>query len=283
MRFRIGLVIILIACFLMAGIGLLFASDLFVLVGAASKPAMEELIEAFMKKTGLKIEVSYGGSGVLLAQLQMSGRGDLYFPGSIDFIEHARRLKLIDPASVKKVVYLVPAICVQKGNPKNIKSLKDLCKKNVRIIIGNPECVCLGVFAAEMADKLLTSSERKQFRKNIVNFVDSCSKVANSIALKTADAVIGWRVLEYWNKERIQTVKLPADEIIRISYLSIAITKNCKNRKLAEKFIEFMLNDGMKYFKKFHYFTKPEDAIKYVGAKKPIGGKNYKVPPFWIE
>lgn len=277
---RIICLFVLFACC----IALYPKGNLFVLVGAASKPAAEELISAFEKKTGISVTASYGGSGVLLTQLQLTHKGDLYFPGSIDFIEKAKKLNLIDVKSITPIVYLVPCINVWKGNPKNIHSIKDLCNPGIKVVIANPECVCLGVFATELVEKLLNKKQKEAFRNNVINYTNSCSKTAFAISMKSADAVIGWNVFRYWDPKRIESVKLPKDEVIRVSYLSIAITKQSKNKKLAKNFIEFMLsNEGMKYFKKYNYFTNPSDAVKFVGEKKPIGGKPFKVPQYWYK
>jgi len=35
-----------------------------VFAGAASKPATEEVVKAFEKKTGVKVNVTFGGSGL---------------------------------------------------------------------------------------------------------------------------------------------------------------------------------------------------------------------------
>jgi len=60
--------------------------------------------------------------------MKLSKKGDLYFPGSSDFMELAKKEDLVFPESEKIVVYLVSAINVQKGNPKGIHSLRDLTK-----------------------------------------------------------------------------------------------------------------------------------------------------------
>ncbi len=270
--------------FLVICISFVQASDetLMIMVGAASKPAAEELIEAFTKKTGVEVNASYGGSGVLLTQLLLTKKGDLYFPGSIDFIDKAKKLGLIDAKTVTPIVYLVPSINVRKGNPLKIHSLKDLCRPDLRVIIGNPECVCLGVFAVELAETRLSKKEIIAFRKNIINYTNSCSKTALSISLNTADAIIGWNVFQYWDPEKIESIKLSPETLVRISYLSIAITKNCKNVKLAEQFISFMTSkEGMKYFAKYKYFSSSKAALEFVGKKIPVGGKPYELPKSW--
>ncbi len=91
--------------------------------GAASKPAMDEAAQAFEKKTGIKVYCTYGGSGTVLSQMKLSKTGDLYIPGSPDYMVKAERDSVIKPESVKIVSYLIPVIAVQHGNPKNIQSL----------------------------------------------------------------------------------------------------------------------------------------------------------------
>lgn len=254
------------------------------MAGAAAQPVVEGLAKGFEQKTGIKVDISVGGSGMLLSQIKLSKKGDVYFPGSIDFIEQAKKDNMIDTTSITPIVYLVPAINVQKGNPKNIKSLKDLCRPDVKVIIANPESVCLGVFATELVDKFFTPEEKKALRHNIVNYAESCEKTANSIALKSADAVLGWSVFQYWNPELIETVKLDPSEIIRVSYLAVAVTKYARNPKTAQQFIDYMKSpEGLEYFKKFNYFTTAEEALKYVGEDKPVGGNAYIVPAEWME
>jgi molybdate transport system substrate-binding protein len=251
--------------------------------GAAAAPVADLLAKGFEAKTGIRVDVNIGGSGMLLSQIKLAKKGDVYFPGSIDFIEQARREGVIDPSTIAPVVYLVPAINVQRGNPRNIKSLKDLCRPGLRVVIANPETVCLGVFATELVDKLFSSDEKKAFRANIVNYTDSCEKTANVITMNTADAIIGWSVFEHWNPDLIETVKLDPAEVIRISYLAVAVPSCAENPKRAREFIEFMKSpEGLDCFRKFKYFTSPEDALKYLGAEKPIGGDPYQVPTEWL-
>jgi molybdate transport system substrate-binding protein len=254
------------------------------MAGAASQPVVEGLIAGFTRKTGIQVDVSIGGSGMLLSQIKLSGKGDVYFPGSIDFIEQAKREGLIDETTVTPVVYLVPAINVQKGNPKGIRSLKDLCRPGIKVVIANPETVCLGVFATELVEAFFSPEEKLAFQRNIVSYAESCEKTANTIALQAADAVLGWSVFEHWNPKLIETVKLDPAEIIRCSYLAVALTKHSQNPAAARKFIEFMKSpEGLAEFQKFKYFVTPEEALSYVGQEKPVGGEPFHVPPDWLE
>lgn len=257
--------------------------SLLVFVGSASQPPTMEVAKAFEKKTGVKVELIFGGSGYVLSQMILSKRGDIYFPGSSDFMEIAKRKGVVIPETEKYVVYLVNAINVQRGNPKNIKGLKDLTRPGLKIAIANPENVCVGTYAVEIIEKNFNQKEKEQFRKNLINYTESCEKTATAVSLKTVDAVIGWRVFHYWDPERIDTIPLKPSEISRIGYLPIAISKYSKDPKLAQFFIDFITSeDGRSYFKKYNYLMSTEEAIAYIGEKKPVGGE-YVVPREWLK
>jgi molybdate transport system substrate-binding protein len=260
-----------------------YAEELLVFAGAASKPATEEVAKIFENKTGIRVNLTFGGSGFVLSQMELAKKGDIYFPGSSDYMEIAKKKGLVFPETEQFVVYLVPAINVQKGNPKGIKELRDLTKPGIRVAIANPEGVCLGVYAVEIIEKNLNASEKAQFKKNLVNYPESCEKTATAISLKTVDAVIGWSVFQHWDPERIETIPLKKEEIVRIGYIPIAISRFTSSRSSAQKFIDFLLSeDGKKIFKKYNYFMTAEEAFQWVGAKKPVGGE-YIVPGTWIK
>lgn len=256
--------------------------SILIYAGAASKPPIEEIAEEFQKETGIKVDLIFGGSGYIMAQMKLSGKGDIYFPGSSDFMEIAKREKLVFPETEKKVVYLVNAINVQKGNPKKIYSLKDLCKPGIKVAIANPEGVCVGIYAVEIIEKNLSQKEKEQFKKNLVNYTESCDKTASAIALKTVDAVIGWSVFQYWAPDLIESIPLSKEEIIRIGYIPIAVSVFTKDKKTALQFINYVLSPkGKSIFQKHHYYTSAEECEKYIGTKKPIGGE-YIVPDSWL-
>ncbi len=261
---------------------LLAKDSILAFVGSASKPPTIEAAKEFEKKYNIHVDLIFGGSGYLLSQMKLTKRGDIYFPGSSDYMQKAIKDNIVIPDSKKIVVYLVPAINVAKGNPKNIKSLKDLTKPNIKVAIANPQGVCLGVYAVEIIEKNFNKKEKEQFRKNLINYTSSCSKSANAIALKQADAIIGWRVFQYWNPNLIETIPLKKEEIARVGYIPIAISKFSKNKKAAKKFIDFLTSkEGQKIFTKYHYFTTLDEAFKYIGEKKKVGGE-YFVPKEWL-
>ncbi|GAB4534904.1 MAG: molybdate ABC transporter substrate-binding protein [Thermodesulfovibrionia bacterium] len=283
MKSGLGLSLLLIFVCVMSVSMASAEQSLMVFAGAASKPPTEEAAKAFEKKTGVKVDVVFGGSGYVLSQMILVKKGDIYFPGSSDYMEVAKKKGVVYPETERYVVYLVPAINVQKGNPKNIKSLKDLTRAGLKVAIANPEGVCVGAYAIEIIEKNFSAEEKAKFKKNLINYTESCEKTATAISLKAADAVIGWRVFHYWDPERIETIPLKKSEIVRIGYIPIAISSFTRNRELAQRFIDFLLSeDGKAIYRRYNYFMTPDEAVAWIGEKKPVGGE-YVVPKEWIK
>jgi molybdate transport system substrate-binding protein len=252
-----------------------------VFAGAASKPATEEGVRIFQERFGIPVDVVFGGSGFVLSQMKLTKKGDLYFPGSSDFMEMAKKECLVFPESEKILVYLIPAINVQKGNPRGIHCLKDLTRDGIRIAIANPEMVCVGSYAVEIVEKNLTPVEKEKFKKNLVNYTESCEKTANVISLKAVDAVLGWRVFQYWDPGRIETINLRPEEIPRIGYIPIAVSKFTRDKELAQKLIDFLFSpQGKVVFRKYHYLMDLKEARHFTRPDTPVGGE-YVLPNEW--
>jgi len=241
--------------------------------GSASKPAMEEAAESFKRETGIKVYLNFSGSGIMLSQMKISKSGDLYIPGSPDYMLMAKKDGVVEPESVKIISYLVPAILVQEGNPKNIKALADLARPGIEVGIGNPEAVCVGLYAYEVLEynNLLAEVE-----SNIITHAESCSKTASFVALKSVDAILGWRVFSEWH-ETIDVIYLEPEQIPRLSYIPGAISTFTENREDAQKFLDFLVSgQGQEIFRKWGYITTEGEARKFAPHAE-VGGE-YRLP-----
>jgi molybdate transport system substrate-binding protein len=248
--------------------------EISVFAGSASKPALDEAARIFEKQTGVKVYLTYGGSGSVLSQMELSQTGDIYIPGSPDFLVKAEKKKITDPATTKIIVYLIPAINVQPGNPKNIQSLSDLAKPGITVGIGNPSTVCVGLYAVEILD---TNNLLADVYKNIVTQTSSCDNTATLISLKSVDAVMGWSVFHNWDPENIDTIYLKPEQITRLAYIPAAISTFCKEKVAAAAFIDFLTSSsGQEIFKKWGYDVTEAEARKYA-PNAQVGGE-YQLP-----
>lgn len=256
--------------------------QLTVFVGSASKPATEEILELYQRKTGVRVNASFGGSGYVLSQMALSKQGDVFFPGSSDFMEKAKRMDLVHEETEAIPLYLVSSINVQNGNPHNIQQLEDLLQPGLRLAIAAPEQVCVGTYAVEIVESSFNEVQIDAFRSNIVTYTESCDKTATAIALKSVDAVIGWSIFETWNPDLIENIELRPDQIMRVGYIPLAVSKYSNQRALAQDFIDFVMSEEARIiFEKHHYYTSPDQAFNFIGQEKPVGGE-YSLPEKWI-
>ena len=251
------------------------AEELFFFCGAAVAVPMREIIKNYEQETGVKVNVTYSGSGTLLSQMELTKKGDVYLCGSPDYITIGVRRKLLIEETDKIISYLVPAILVPKENPKNIQKLEDLTKEGIRVGMGNPETVCLGLYGVELLDY---NNLLEKVLPNVVVFAKSCEDTATICVLKKVDAIIGWDVFESWNPKDVKWIKIDKKKIPRLAYIPIAIPVFVKDRRRAENFIDYVLSPkkGGKIFKKWGYIFDVKKAKKYAPEAK-IGGE-YKLP-----
>lgn len=261
--------------FFLAGGAYGAAGKILAFCGSASEVPMEEAAQVFEQKTGIKVELNWGGSGSVMSQMKLAKRGDLFIPGSPDYMTMAIKEGLVDPNTVKIIAYLVPTINVQKGNPLKIKEINDLARPGVRVAIGNPESVCVGLYAVEVLEK---NGLLKAVEKNIVTHGASCSATAALINLKKVDAILGWNVFEQWNPDKTESIFLRPDQVPRLAYIPAAITKTfAENRAGAQAFIDFLASpQGQAIFTKYGYPASEKEVRKFA-PKAKIGGE-YTLP-----
>ncbi len=256
-----------------------FNDSITVFCGSANKPAMEKIANLFEQEKKIKVHMIFGGSGTLLSQIELSKKGEIYLPGSPDYIIIGNNKKLLIKGSDQVVSYLIPAIITPKGNPKQISSLNDLTKPGIRIAIGNPKTVCLGLYGIELLEK---NGLLEDVLKNVVTFGASCSKTANLAAMKKVDAILGWRVFHFWNPERMDYIPISKEQIPRISYTPISIPIFTKDINLSKMFIDFVLyQKGNKVYEDLGYIVKQLDAKKFA-PQATIGGE-FKLPKKYFD
>ncbi len=225
------------------------ATTLRLYCGAGIRPPAAELVELFQKQHGVKIETMYSGSNLLLGQIKLSHKGDLYMPGDVHYVEQAEKEGLIQ--SKKKVAYFIPVILVQKGNPKNIQTLEDLLKPGVKLGLGNPQACAIGrktmkIFAKNRIDQQAVD-------KNLAFSSVTVNELGNAVKLGTIDATIVWEALARYHKAEAEVVKIPREQNL-VSTIPIAVLSFSKNQAWANRFVEFITSDaGKEIFKKHGY------------------------------
>lgn len=247
-----------------------------VFAGSASQPPLQEAATSFENKTGIPVTLHLGGSGRMLSQIRLTGQGDLYIPGSPDYMTKARQLDLM-VGEETILAYLVPAILVARGNPLQIRTLQDLTRPGLRIGIADPASVCVGLYAVEL---MQANHLAEQIRPNLYGQVESCAKTAAMLPLGTVDAVLGWREFAAWKPQLMEAILLKPEEVPRLATIPAARLRHAANPQSAEQFIDYLRSpEGQAIFHKWGYFTEEQEVRKLAPAAR-IGG-SYALPEGW--
>ena len=228
-------------------------TELLLFCGAGLRPPVTELAETFGGENGVKVVIDYAGAEVLLSKIKLGNQGDLYVPGDREFVCQAAEKGLI--FYQKSVCYFVPIILVQKGNPKKISSLHDLIKPGIKLGLGHPHNLPVGRIAKKIFEKnkiSWTDVERNlKFQSATVNVLGM------QIQAKALDAVIVWDAIARYYSAHGEEVPIALEQNV-ISTVDVGVLKFTENRKLAEKFVDFLVSEqGQGIFEKHNYRTTP--------------------------
>ncbi len=234
------------------------ADEVLLFAGAASTPVIEEAIPAIRAALGIEVVPNLGASGALLAQLRLTHRGDLYLPGSHDYLERAIRRGVVDPATRVDFAYLVPALLVAKGNPKSIRIPADLLRPGVRVALGDPRTVCVG----EYGRRLLARAHVKMAVMARAGRAPSCAAVANLLATGSVDAILGWRVFAAWFPQRVEVVPVDPALIPGVATIPGAMTTFARYPAAARKVLAWLASPaGRRIWRAHGYTTEPPAPV----------------------
>jgi len=237
---------------LLAAVGCGKDESLHLYCGAGIRPAVDEVVQAFTAETGMKITTDYAGSGMLLSRIKASGRGDLYMPGDVHYVQQAQEMGLSkDPTSV---CYFVPVILVPKGNPKQVRTLKDLLRDDIKIGLGDPRACAVGRLTERILKK--NSIDADAILSRAVTFV-TVNELGLNVSLGTLDATVVWDATAAQYPDATEVVAIPIAQNI-ISEVGIGILNTSADSQGARAFINFVTGPkGRAIFKKHHYRIDP--------------------------
>ncbi|MDI6703006.1 molybdate ABC transporter substrate-binding protein [Methanothermobacter wolfeii] len=226
------------ACFIPSSHENTKRSEITVLAGAGLMKPMNELTTNFEKNTGVKINVQYGGSGELLGTLMTSKKGDVLIVGERTNIEKAKEKGYMLNDTIVNITSHEPVIAIKKGNPKDIHSLKDLSKENVKIAIGDPQACAIGKVSEQLFNKHGISP-------NIVAKTPTVNQLLTYIISGQVDAVIIWGDMLTWpeSRSKIEIIKI---EGVKNQTILAGVTSISKNPEISKEFVRYLKSNESK-------------------------------------
>jgi molybdate transport system substrate-binding protein len=198
-------------------------TELTLYCAAGLREPISQITDAYTEETGRQVNIIYNGSGALLSQIKI-GKGDLYLPANIAYIQDAAKAELI--AEYMPAAYLTAVIVVHKDNT-SIQSLEDLSRPGVRISFAD-ETAAIGRFAREI---LIRHGAYVGIEKNIIVTKPTVNNIVEDVSLGSADATIAWGAVAS-NHPNLRTIEVPMFTQARQA-TAIALLKTSENPEAA--------------------------------------------------
>jgi len=235
-------------------------------VGGTMTPVLMKLGELYKQKTGKAVEVSSAGSGELLATIEMQQEGDLYVAHD-PFMDIIMRKGLAVNAWTIAEIY--PVLIVQKGNPKKIKGLKDLRRKDVEVYLTSYRHSTLGHMLPTIFGKAGIDFDALN-REKVIPTHRSGSHIANIIKMGGADVALVWQAVAHLRRDGVDYIPIPQQlPVVGVDAITSATGKTyflrpvrvtisslmCSRRQSdSADFVDFLLSpEGIKVFKEYGF------------------------------
>ncbi len=267
------LLVILVGCTKKEPVGPLLCH-----VGGTMRPAFEKLAELYQQQTGQRVEINSADSGELLAHIELQGQGDLYVAHDpfLDII--MKRGLALDGWTLAEIS---PIIIVSKGNPKNIRNLRDLARADVQLALTDPNASTLGRMLPTIFSKAGMDLNTLMHAKNVI-IHRSGSYVANLVQMKNADAAVVWRAVAALRTKDLDIVPI-IPEHLPAPYVDAVTSATGKTYKLAPVRVticSLRCSDQRKQAKAFMEFVVSDAASKVLeeygfGVSEPLRRQEY--------
>ncbi|HHT7842550.1 molybdate ABC transporter substrate-binding protein [Pasteurella multocida] len=218
------------------------AAELYLYAGAGLKDPVEKIVKQFEKETGNNVTIEYGGSGQLLARYNTVKTGDLYLPGSSDYVEKLE--KTGDVKASAPLVLHIPVMAIRKEKSAGIDSFKALAESNLRLGIGDSKAMALG----KGAEKILElSGYQAQLNDKIVVKAATVKQLMLYLLNGDVDAAVVGRSGAWKVHDKVDLLPNPAGT--PEEKVTIALLASTKHPKEAKQLLDlFNSEQGVKYF-----------------------------------
>ncbi|EKQ52817.1 MULTISPECIES: molybdate ABC transporter substrate-binding protein [unclassified Clostridium] len=221
--------------------------SLLVYCAAGINNPMEAIGEEFKEKYGADVQFTYANSTELISQMEISKKGDLCILASVEDYQSAKDKNLIKDK--KELAKHIPAIAVPKGNPANIKSLKDFGNPGVKVILGDPQVTPLGKLANKLFEKQGILDAAKN---NIVSTFSTVNEVVTFLSQGKGDCSIVWEDNILNSSKDLDLISIPENENM-IKTIPVCTLQSSSENELAQEFMNFTESDESKeILKKFN-------------------------------
>jgi molybdate transport system substrate-binding protein len=174
---------------------------------------------------------SFAGSDQLTLQIRQGAPADVYAAASPKYTQLLYR----DGFVLKPVVFATNKliILVPKSNPANIKTVYDLRREGIKLVIGD-RIVPVGTYTRQILDTLGITAD---VMKNVVSQETDVKSIVTKVALGEADAGLVYRTDAKPVASRTKSIALPDWAQPAIRY-ELAVVKTSSHQVAARAFVK---------------------------------------------
>ncbi|MDV3129004.1 molybdate ABC transporter substrate-binding protein [Mycobacterium sp. 21AC1] len=209
-----------------------------VFAAASLKTAFTEIGEQFeTDNPGTSVEFSFAGSSDLVTQLTQGARADVFASADTRNMDKAADADLLDGAPVDFATNTL-TIAVAPGNPKGIKSFRDLTRPDLSVVVCAPPVPCGGATEKVEHAAGITLSP--------VSEETSVTDVLNKVTTGQADAGIVYVTDASGAGDKVTAVAF-GEAAKAVNTYPIAVLKESDRQELARRFVALVAGeDGQK-------------------------------------
>ncbi|WP_162657079.1 molybdate ABC transporter substrate-binding protein [Tuwongella immobilis] len=184
--------LLLLLLVLLAGIWLIWPtahapSGLVIHVAASLRRPIQTICDAFTAQTGIACELRFGGSQMLLSQIEQTGQGDIFLPADDSYLQLPSAVPLIRERIPITQMRAVVAVRADAGNVP--RQWSELVAAPRRLALAEPKLAAIG---KRTQDELTRSGHWPALAKRLVITTPTVLDSATAIELGTVDAGIVW-------------------------------------------------------------------------------------------
>jgi molybdate transport system substrate-binding protein len=178
---------------------------------------------------------SFGGSNTLAAQIQQGAPADVFASANMTLPAGLYAKKLCSKPVVFTRNTLV--IVVPKSNPANLRSVYDLARKGVKLVIAGPG-VPVGSYTLQVLKNMNLSAK---VLPNVVSRETDVREVLAKVALGEADAGFVYATDAKVDAGKVKVLKVPAWAQPKVQY-GVCIVSSSSHKADARKFVSKVLS-----------------------------------------
>jgi ABC-type molybdate transport system substrate-binding protein len=203
--------------------------------GAMLRPGAETTLREFEAREGCRITTVYNGCGILTAQMRAGQRPDAYFSCDTTFMDSVADLYL-EPSTIVDNHLM---ILVQKGNPKEIRTVQDLLRPGLRVGLPHHEKSAMGNIAWKM---LVQMGVYDRLAETLALESPTGDFLVNQLRTGSLDAIIACRSNHGTVREHLDAVAI--DHPMAQMAQPYAVGRASKNAHMMQRLMDAIVTAG---------------------------------------